>query len=144
MKKSELQSLINECIGEVLNEGKATKKKLAIKEIKRIIAENELSEYDLEEIDVMGALKRAGDIGKQTLGISSSKDKEAASKSFDEANAKAKTDQSKNKAKWMERAKGYSYLGKFIINRNGELAFEGKDAAPKTIGGTQPGATGGN
>jgi hypothetical protein len=49
MKKSELQSLINECIGEVLNEGKVTKKKEAIKEIKRIIAENELSEEDIEE-----------------------------------------------------------------------------------------------
>jgi len=49
MKRTELQSLINECIGEVLNEGKANKKKLAIKEIKRIIAENELSEADMEE-----------------------------------------------------------------------------------------------
>ena len=72
------------------------------------------------------------------------KDKEAAEKSFDEVNAKAKTDQSKNKAKWLERAKGYSYLGKFVIGKNGELAFEGKSAAPKTIGGTQPGGTGGN
>jgi hypothetical protein len=136
MKKSELQSLINECIGEVLNEGKAAKKKLAIKEIKRIIAENELSKADIEE----GIL----DVAKQTLGISSKKDKEAAEKSFDEVNAKAKTDQSKNKAKWMERAKGYSYLGKFVIGKNGELAFDGKSAAPKTIGGTQPGGTGGN
>jgi len=136
MKKSELQSLINECIGEVLNEGKAAKKKLAIKEIKRIIAENELSKDEVEE----GIL----DIAKQTLGISSSKDKEAASKSFDEVNAKAKTDQTKNKEKWMERAKGYSYLGKFVIGKNGELAFEGKSAAPKTIGGTQPGGTGSN
>jgi hypothetical protein len=49
MKKSELQSLINECIGEVLNEGKAAKKKDAIKKIKNIIAENELSEADIEE-----------------------------------------------------------------------------------------------
>jgi hypothetical protein len=49
MKRTELQSLINECIGEVLNEGKANKKKLAIKEIKRIIAENELSGADVEE-----------------------------------------------------------------------------------------------
>jgi hypothetical protein len=49
MKKSELQSLINECIGEVLNEGKAKKKKEAIKKIKNIIAENELSEADIEE-----------------------------------------------------------------------------------------------
>jgi hypothetical protein len=49
MKKSELQSLINECIGEVLNEGKAKKKKEAIKKIKSIIAENELSEADIEE-----------------------------------------------------------------------------------------------
>jgi hypothetical protein len=136
MKKSELQSLINECIGEVLNEGKVAKKKLAIKEIKRIIAENELSKDEVEESIL--------DIAKQTLGISSSKDKEAASKSFDEVNAKAKTDQTKNKEKWMERAKGYSYLGKFVIGKNGELAFEGKSAAPKTIGGTQPGGTGSN
>jgi hypothetical protein len=33
----------------------------------------------------------------------------------------------------MERAKGYSYLGKFVIGKNGELAFEGKSAAPATI-----------
>ena len=37
MKKSELQSLINECIAEVLAEDK---KAVAINEIKRIIAEN--------------------------------------------------------------------------------------------------------
>lgn len=49
MKKSELQSLINECIGEVLNEGKVKKKKLAIQEIKRIIAENEIGSDDLDE-----------------------------------------------------------------------------------------------
>ena len=132
MKRTELQSLINECIGEVLNEGKANKKKLAIKEIKRIIAENELSEADMEE-------GKMGDIFKQTLGISSKKDKEAVEKSFDEVNAKAKTDQSKNKAKWLERAKGYSYMGKFVIGKNGELAFEGKSAAPKT---TNPNPTG--
>jgi len=65
MKRTELQSLINECIGEVLNEGKANKKKLAIKEIKRIIAENELSKADMEEGlgDVLGkvgtAIKKA-------------------------------------------------------------------------------------
>ena len=50
MKKSELQSLINECIGEVLNEGKAAKKKEAIKEIKRIIAENEIEKKEVDEI----------------------------------------------------------------------------------------------
>jgi hypothetical protein len=136
MKRTELQSLINECIGEVLNEGKAKKKKLAIKEIKRIIAENELSEADIEEglkDMAQAAIKKVSDIGKQTLGISSSKDKEAASKSFDMINAKAKTDQTKNKEKWMERAKGYSYLGKFVIGKNGELSFEGNDAAPATI-----------
>ena len=128
MKKSELQSLINECIGEVLNEAKAAKKKEAIKKIKNIIAENEL-----EEIDLKALYQKGKDIGKQTFGISSKKDEEAAEKSFDEVNAKAKTDQSKNKAKWMERAKGYSYLGKFVIGKNGELAFEGKSAAPPTI-----------
>lgn len=129
MKKSELQSLINECIAEVLAEDK---KAVAINEIKRIIAENELSEADIEE----GLF----DIAKQTLGISSKKDIEAAEKSFDEVNAKAKTDQSKNKAKWLERAKGYSYLGKFVIGKNGELAWEGKSAAPKTINPNPTGA----
>jgi DNA-binding transcriptional MerR regulator len=52
MKKTELQSLINECIGEVLNEGRASKKNLAIQEIKRIIAENEIGENDLNEFDL--------------------------------------------------------------------------------------------
>jgi DNA-binding transcriptional MerR regulator len=52
MKKSELQSLINECISEVLNEGRASKKNLAIQEIKRIIAENEIGESDLNELDL--------------------------------------------------------------------------------------------
>jgi len=55
MKKSELQSLINECIGEVLNEGKVAKKKEAIKEIKRIIAENEIEETEIDEIFVFGS-----------------------------------------------------------------------------------------
>jgi hypothetical protein len=53
MKRTELQSLINECIGEVLNEGRANKKKLAIREIKRIIAENEIGEAELlKEFDL--------------------------------------------------------------------------------------------
>jgi uncharacterized protein YeaO (DUF488 family) len=55
MKKSELQSLINECIGEVLNEGKVAKKKEAIKEIKRIITENEIDEIELDEIFGFGS-----------------------------------------------------------------------------------------
>jgi hypothetical protein len=55
MKKSELQSLINECIGEVLNEGKVAKKKEAIKEIKRIIAENEIEETEIDEIFGFGS-----------------------------------------------------------------------------------------
>lgn len=75
MKKSELQSLINECIGEVLNEGKVKKKKLAIQEIKRIIAENELSEADLAEIDVRGALKKAATKAGEYLGTKWPKEK---------------------------------------------------------------------
>lgn len=47
MKKSELQQLISECIAEVLAEDKKT---LAINEIKRIIAENELDEAELDEV----------------------------------------------------------------------------------------------
>jgi len=58
MKKSELQSLINECISEVLNEGRASKKNLAIREIKRIIAENEIGEAELgEAFDLKGLFK---------------------------------------------------------------------------------------
>jgi hypothetical protein len=132
MKKSQLQQLINECIVEVLAEDKKT---AAIKEIKRIIAENEL-----EEIDLKALYQKGKDIANQTLGMSSKKDKEAAEKSFDEVNAKAKTDQSKNKAKWLERAKGYSYLGKFVIGKNGELAWNGESAAPKTINPNPTGA----
>jgi hypothetical protein len=75
MKKSELQSLINECIGEVLNEGKAAKKKEAIKKIKNIIAENELSEADLAEIDVRGAFKKAATKAGEFMGTKWPKEK---------------------------------------------------------------------
>jgi uncharacterized protein with ParB-like and HNH nuclease domain len=119
MKKSELQSLINECIGEVLNEAKAAKKKEAIKEIKRIIAENELTEADIEEgfLDTAkAAVKKVGDIGKQTLGISSPEDKAAAEKSYNEAKAKAGYTPSKDgETELMRRAKASSYLGKFEV-----------------------------
>jgi anaerobic ribonucleoside-triphosphate reductase len=145
MKKSELQSLINECIGEVLNEGKAAKKKLAIKEIKRIIAENELSEYDLEEISVMGTLKRAGDIGKQALGISSEKDKAAAIASLDMAIKDLGKEISKEqKDKLIANAKSYSFMGEFKVTKDSKgnkiITFDGKSAAPKTINPNPSGA----
>ena len=76
MKQTELKNLINECIREVLVEEKQTKKKAAIKAIKKIVNENQLTEKEVEE--------GLGDIFKQTLGISSKADKEAAEKSFDE------------------------------------------------------------
>jgi hypothetical protein len=50
MKKSDLKALINECIHEVLAEETADKKTRAINEIKRIIAENEIEETELEEV----------------------------------------------------------------------------------------------
>jgi hypothetical protein len=75
------------------------------------------------------------DVARQTLGMSSGKDKSAAEKSFDEVNPKAKTDQSANKEKWMARAKSYSYKGKFVINpKTRELNWEGTSAAPGTGG----------
>jgi hypothetical protein len=74
MKKSELQSLINECIGEVLNEGKAKKKKEAIKKIKSIIAENELSEADIEE-GFGDALKKAATKAGEFMGTKWPKEK---------------------------------------------------------------------
>ena len=140
MKKSELQSLINECIGEVLNEGKVKKKKLAIQEIKRIIAENELSEADIEEgiLDVAkAAVKKVGDIGKQTLSISSEKDKAAAEKSYNEAKAKAGYTPTKDgETELMRRAKASSYLGKFEvkdIKGKKVIQWNTYSAAPATI-----------
>ncbi|MEK6881914.1 MAG: hypothetical protein AABY22_20010 [Nanoarchaeota archaeon] len=49
MKKEEFKGLINECIREVMAEGKVAKKKAALKQIKEIISENELGEADLAE-----------------------------------------------------------------------------------------------
>lgn len=127
MKQTELKNLINECIREVLVEEKQTKKKAAIKAIKKIVNENQLTEKEVEE--------GLGDIFKQTLGIASKADKEAAEKSFDEVNKRAKTDQSANKDKWMARAKTFSYKGKFVINpKTKELNWEGTSAAPGTGG----------
>ena len=137
MKRTELQSLINECIGEVLNEGKAAKKKLAIKEIKRIIAENELSEADMEE-------GKIGDIFKQTLGISSKKDKEAAEKSLESAiKGYGKEISKEQRDTLLKNAKSYSYLGKFKVTTDSkgrkDISFEGESAAPET---GQPGVMG--
>lgn len=61
MKKSDLKALINECIHEVLAEESADKKTKAISEIKRIVAENELSESELEEIFGIGKTEPATD-----------------------------------------------------------------------------------
>jgi hypothetical protein len=73
MKRTELQSLINECIGEVLNEGKVKKKKLAIQEIKRIIAENEIAETELGEVfDVFKSKERKE---KEAAAIKADKDR---------------------------------------------------------------------
>jgi hypothetical protein len=142
MKRTELQSLINECIGEVLNEGKVKKKKLAIQEIKRIIAENELSEADMEE-------GKVGDIFKQAVGIFSKKDKEAAEKSLESAVKEYGGMISKEQRDTlMKNAKSYSYLGKFVVTKNSkgrkDISFEGESAAPKTGLGIQPGQSGNN
>jgi hypothetical protein len=142
MKRSELQSLINECIAEVLAEDKKT---IAIAEIKRIIAENELSEADLEEISVMGTLKRAGDIGKQALGISSEKDKDAAMASLDKAiKGLGKEISKEQKDKLIANAKSYSFIGEFKVTKDSKgnkiITFDGKSAAPKTINPNPTGA----
>lgn len=49
MKHTEFKKLLNECVREVLAEGRQSKKARAIKVIREIITENELSEADLEE-----------------------------------------------------------------------------------------------
>ena len=130
MKKTELQSLINECIGEVLNEGRASKKNLAIQEIKRIIAENEITEDDLGE-------GKVGDIFRQTLGISSSKDKDAAMKSLDKAIVDYGKELSKEqKDRLIANAKSYSFKGEFVVGKdrkgNKIISFDGESAAPDT------------
>lgn len=49
MKQSEFRSIINECVREVLAEGRHSKKAKAIKAIREIITENELDEAEVEE-----------------------------------------------------------------------------------------------
>jgi hypothetical protein len=142
MKKSELQSLINECIGEVLNESKAAKKKEAIKKIKNIIAENEL-----EEIDIKGMFSKAKDIANQTLGTSSSEDKDAAMMSLDAAIKDYGKEVSKEqKDKLISNAKSYSFKGKFKVIKdskgNKTITFAGVSAAPKTGMSFQSGGSG--
>lgn len=143
MKRTELQSLINECIGEVLNEGKVKKKKLAIQEIKRIIVENELSEADIEEITFKDTMKRVGDTIKQATGAYSEKDKAAALKSYEEAKTKAKYTPTKDgETELMRRAKASSYLGKFEVkdvNNRKTIQWNTYSAAPPT---TNPNPTG--
>jgi len=142
MRKSELQSLINECIGEVLNEAKAAKKKEAIKEIKRIIAENEL-----EEIDLKALYQKGKDIANQTLGTSSSEDKDAAMMSLDAAIKDYGKEVSKEqKDKLIANAKSYSFKGKFKVIKdskgNKTITFAGVSAAPKTGMSFQSGGAG--
>lgn len=50
MKPAELKTLINECVREVMNEEKATKKKAALKKIQEIISENEIEETEVNEL----------------------------------------------------------------------------------------------
>lgn len=50
MKQEQFKSLINECIREVMAEGKVAKKKAALKQIKEIISENELAQSELNEL----------------------------------------------------------------------------------------------
>lgn len=122
MKKSELQSLINECIGEVLNEGKVAKKKEAIKEIKRIIAENEIEKTEVDEI--FGLFKKKENPeGKARL-----------EKQYDEMAAKATKKASKVDA--LARAeKEDNYEGDFSVSK-GILVYnsKGKGLQGKTGG----------
>jgi hypothetical protein len=111
MKKSELQSLINECIGEVLNEGKAAKKKEAIKKIKSIIAENEIDENELDEIFGLGKKENAE--GKARL-----------EKQYDELAAKA-TKKAPKEAALAYAKKEDNYEGTFMVDR-GVMQYKSK------------------
>jgi hypothetical protein len=61
MKLNELRSIIREVIVEEIANESYNKKKLAINEIKRIIAENEIEEEEIEEIFGLGKKKPATD-----------------------------------------------------------------------------------
>ena len=123
MKKSELQSLINECIGEVLNEGKVAKKKEAIKEIKRIIAENEIEENELNEFFGFGKKENAE--GKARL-----------EKQYDEMAAKATKKASKEDA--LARAKKEdNYEGDFAVSK-GVLVYNSKEKGLQGRTGGKP------
>lgn len=59
MKPTELKKLINECIREVLEEEKQSKKKKAITKIQEIISENEISEEEVKEAGIFSKIKQA-------------------------------------------------------------------------------------
>lgn len=61
MKLQELRTIIREVIAEEIANEAVNKKKIAIAEINRIIAENEIEEEDLEEILGFGKAKPATD-----------------------------------------------------------------------------------
>lgn len=119
MKKTELQSLINECIAEVLAENR---KVTVINEIKRIIAENEMPEEELNEI--FGLFKKKENPeGKTRL-----------EKQYDEMAAKATKKASKVDA--LARAeKEDNYEGDFSVSK-GILVYnsKGKGLQGKTGG----------
>jgi hypothetical protein len=141
MKKSDLKALINECIHEVLAEETADKKIKAIREAKRFLAENELTEADLLEGDFF---KKIADIARQTFGVPRTSDK----KSFDDAIAKLKKEGAINdkQAAYMDGvAKSYAYIGQIVFDEKLKtFAFNGESAAPKTGLSVQPGGTGSN
>lgn len=119
MKRTELQSLINECIAEVLAENR---KATVINEIKRIIAENKMPEEELEEI--FGLFKKKENPeGKARL-----------EKQYDEMAAKAVKKASKADA--LARAeKEDNYEGDFAVVK-GVLVYnsKGKGLQGKTGG----------
>jgi hypothetical protein len=140
MKKSDLKALINECIHEVLAEESADKKTKAIREAKRFLAENELTEADLLEGDF---LKKIADIARQTFGVPRTSDK----KTFDDAVAKLKAEGAIDDANIKaisDTAKSYAYIGQLeFVPKLKKWAFTGKSAAPATgMGGLQPGGAG--
>lgn len=108
MKKTELKDLINECIREVMVEGKVAKKKAALKQIKEIITENELEEAELNEF--FGS-KPATDADIDAYLLSRPKDKALLDKDPE------------RKAKFYTFVKGNKEAGKKAKNKEVVLAF---------------------
>jgi len=112
MKQSDFKYLINECVREVLAEGRHSKKAKAIKAIREIITENELTEEDIAEMGNVGTfIKKAVGLGPVVPPTDEEINKYLASRPKDK---EILDKDPKKKAKWLEFVKADKNAGKAI------------------------------